>query len=174
MKASRGIVVPMLAIIVGVAMMVGAVSMCLSKVEENDNIASDLPVVLSITPWDAPPETDLPNYENGMVMVVNQAYDMLLSYTTSINIIDSIIKVKFTKVGVTLTTDDVILTWCVVGDATSIDVDLEVVGDDLIGVVGDPLSLNVGDSAIEYYANLAYTSSGDYGFDLWVEGSLAP
>ena len=170
MRTSRGIVVPMLAIIVGVAMMVGAVSVCLSNVETNVNEASDLPVELTIKLAEVGPGLDIPNYENGLVMVVNQPYDMLLSYTSTLALLENAIVVGFTTP--TMNPSEIELERYVDGTSTWEKVTLTLVDGVIRGEFPEVVSLSAGGEVSEL-ASLTYKSPGSYSFNLWVEGTLA-
>ena len=169
MRTIKAIGIPLLAILVGCTMLVGAVSMCWSNVVENVNTASH-PVTLSIETTDATPGIDLPNYTATAVMFVNQSYDMLLNYTTTVGILDSIIAVKFTKASMNLT--DVNMTWYDVGTTTWKSVELTSSGDVLRGTLDAQVPLSA-EGSMSYYANLTYMAPGNYTFESWVECELA-
>ena len=143
--------------------------MRLSNVVENVNTASELPVTLSVETTIGTPTIDRPNYTDGSAMVVNQPYDMLLSYTTTIDIVGSYIMVQFTTPNTN--TDDVDLAWCAVGDTAWAYVDLTSSDGVLTGTLGAPVSLD-SVSEVSYYAILTYKASGVFNFDLLVVGEL--
>ena len=172
MRTSRGIVVPMLAILVGVSMMVGAVSVCLSNVVENNNSVglpvTGLPITLSIAATTATPGGDLPDYTSGQLLL-GQKYDMLISYTTTQAFEAGAIIVEFSKVDISPA--DVVMSWADSGgiwnEMTWVDS-----GSVMTGILGGVGTQPAGGET-NYYAHLTYTITGDFTFKVWVEGELA-
>jgi hypothetical protein len=166
MKAIKGMGMPILAIIVGVGMIVGAVSIVrLSNVVNNDNIVG-LPVSIQITSTTATPGGDLPDYTAGLV-ALNVAYDMKVSYTTSKALSTASIIVEFSMTGINTT--DVVMNWTDAGSWTSMVWTDN--GDVLHGILGYVGTQPAGATPV-YYATLIYTVTGSFNFKVWVEGSL--
>ena len=153
----------MLAIIVGVAMMVGAVSMCLSNVVENNNTVG-LPITISILPatTTAALGGDLPNYASGHV-ALGQKFDMLVSFTTT-EVIDYVsIIVEFSKVDINVT--DVDMGWATTDALTWATISWTDSGDVLRGTLGIAGG-QPADTTGNYYAYLCYTATGSFTFKM--------
>jgi len=166
MKSRNGMSLPILAIVVGLSMVVGAVSIVrLSNVVNNDNQVG-LPVTIQITSTSTTPGGDLPDYAAGMV-ALDVAYDMKVSYTSTKNLVTATIVVEFTKTGINAT--DVVMKWTDAGIWASISWSDN--GDVLHGNLGLTGSQSAG-GTVNYYATLCYTVTGSFNFKVWVEGSL--
>ena len=166
MRTRTSWILPILAIVVGFGMIVGAATIIrLSNVVENQNNVG-LPVVLQLNPTTATPGGDLPNYVAGSVMQ-SQAYDMQVSYTTSKALNDAAIIVEFSKTGINAT--DVLMEWTASTTWTSITWTDN--GDTLRGTLGAVGSQGIG--AVNYLAKLTYNVQGDFTFKVWVEGSMS-
>jgi hypothetical protein len=166
MKARNGMGLPILAIIVGMGMIVAAVSTVrLSNIVSNDNQVG-LPVTIQVTSTSTTPGGDLPDYAAGMV-ALDVSYDMKVSYTTSKALTTASIIVEFSKTGINVT--DVVMNWTDAGSWSTISwTDNGNVLHSTLGYVGTlPAGANV-----NYYATLIYTVTGSFNFKVWVEGSL--
>jgi len=166
MKAISGIVMPILAILVGLGMLVGAVSvMRLSNLVENTNDIAELPIVVSIQATTTTPDGDLPDYQSG-ALTIGVAYDMRIVYDTSVALDSAAIVVEFSKVGITPT--DLTMDWQD-GNHVWEGMTWTDSGDVLTGTLGFVGTQPI-DSIVGYYAKLTYNVPGDYGFKVWVEG----
>ena len=171
MRTIKAIAVPLLAIAVSCAMIVGAVSiMRLSDVVENVNTVTELPVSVSILPTMNTPGTDLPNYTAGMV-VVDKSYDMVVNYTSSLTIYSPAIVVKFSS-DTDIDTTSLTMQWAT-NETAWVDVTWDDTGGIITGTFGAIASVSP-NTPLDYYLNLTYKEPGDYTFKLWVEGSLTP
>lgn len=165
MNANRGLVLPMLAIIVGLGMMVGAVSvMRLSNVVENVNTV-ELPIVVQVQSTTTTPDGDLPDYQAGELLP-SLKYDMRITYTTSEALDAAAIIVEFSKVGISPT--DITMLWKD-GNPTWTSMTWADSGDVLTGTLGFVGTQPAG-SVVGYYATLEYEVPGVYTFKVWVEG----
>lgn len=158
---------PILAIILGFGMIVGAVAIVrLSNIVENTNV-SELPITVQLKSTSLTPGGDLPDYAPGP-MVPGQTYDTVVSYTTTKAVDSAAIIVEFAKTGINAT--DVLMSW------TDVSVWHSIVwtdnGDVLHGTLGFVGSQPAGAIA-NYYATLSYAVTGTFNFKVWVEGSMA-
>ena len=156
---------PVLAILVGIGMLVGAVSvMRLSNVVENAN-SVELPIVVSLSGTTETPDGNLPDYVAGDVLP-GMAFDMRITYFTASAIEAGAIIVEFTKVGVSST--DITMSWKD-GNPTWTPMIWVDSGDVLKGTLGFVGSQPAGET-VGYYAVLTYNTPGEYIFKVWVEG----
>jgi hypothetical protein len=168
MRPNRGIVMPMLAIIAGIGMMAGAVSMlCISNVVENVNTVEEVPVEIGIQSTSTTPDGDLPDYAPGPMMV-GVAYDMYVTYTTTRALEDAVIIVEITKYEIAA--QDVTFAWADGGNGWS-NISWADSGDVLTGELGYKGSIPSGEGA-NYYGALSYHTPGTYTFRMWVEGTV--
>jgi hypothetical protein len=165
MKTWTGIGMPVLAILVGIGMLVGAVSvMRLSNIVENAN-SVELPITVSISTTTTTPDGDLPDYQAGD-MLPGLKVDMRITYLTIEAIDAGAIIVEFSKVGIAPT--DISMSWKD-GNPTWTPMVWTDSGDVLKGTLGFVGSQPAGET-VGYYAVLTYNTPGEYTFKVWVEG----
>ena len=157
---------PILAMVVGLSMIVGAVGLVrLSNIVSNDNQIG-LPVAIEIQATNGTPGGNLPDYASGF-LTQGQTYDMLVTYTTTKALTSAAVIVEFTKTGINTT--DVLMSWTVSGP-TWTGIEWTDNGDVLRGTLGAVGSQGIG--TVNHYASLAYVVGGDFNFKMWVEGSV--
>lgn len=162
---TKGIIMPLLAILVGCGMLVGAVSvMRLSNVVENVNTV-ELPIEVHLESTSTTPDGDFPDYQAG-ALLTGATYDMRIVYTTDVGLESAAIIVQFTKGDIAIT--DVTMSWKD-GNPTWADVVWTDSGDVLTGTLGF-VGSQPADSTVNYYAKLTYNMPGAYSFKVWVEG----
>ncbi len=168
MRTTRGVVLPILAVLIGCGMIVGAVSVIrLSNVVENTNDIAELPIVIGISATTTTPGGDLPNYQSGSLMPTT-SYDMKITYSTTVALGSATIVAQFVKVGISAS--DVTVAWT---DATVWStISWTLSGDSLTGSLGYTGTQSVGATA-SYWAKLTYNAPGTYDFSVWVEGWIA-
>ena len=173
MRTIKAIGIPLLAILVGCTMLVGAVSICLSNVVENENSVglpiTGLAITLSILPTTSTPDGDLPDYTSGQLLM-GQKYDMLISYTTTKAFDAGKIIVEFSKADIVST--DVAMSWTDGEDPWVAMAWNDSVAGVLTGTLG-AVGTHPANSETNYFAHLTYTVTGDFTFNVWVEGELA-
>lgn len=165
MRMGKALAMPLMAIILGVSMMVGAVSvMRLSNIVETENTV-ELPITVSVSPTTLTPDGDLPDYQAG-TLLPGVTYDMRIAYLTLTALGSSAIIVEFEKVGISPT--DVTMLWKD-GNPTWTAMVWEDNGDTMKGTLGF-VGTQPANEVVGYYAQLTYNTPGDYTFRVWVEG----
>jgi len=177
MKATKSALSgPILAILVGVAMVVSAIGIVSNTVEKENNVvprpisgeavnitllpADDLSAVLRGTALD---------YAAGDVYAC-QAYVMKLSYAVNISVTNMVLMFQFSKS--VINTTDVFLNWTD-GDHAWTSLSFTVNGDTILAsFVPGTENYAKGDTA-RYYLSLTYAVLGAFDFKVWAEGNLA-
>jgi len=167
MKARNELIIPLLAIVVGVGMIVTAVGIVrVSNIVERNNQVSD---VSSLVHIEIQPPTSGLDWVNGSALV-GTTYNCKVYWSATAAISSANVVVTFQK-SLVINTTDINMSWSM--GATTPIVFQSTAGDTIHGIIGLPsYNMAAGESAT-YDIQLTYNVPGDYNFQLYVEGAPA-
>ena len=166
MKARNGLIIPLLAILVGVGMIVTAAGVVtVSNIVPRHNEVTDVTSLMHI---DIQASSTLPNWANGSASI-GTVYNCNIFWSSTAAIHSVSVVVLFQKPSIATT--DVSMTFMQLPGSVWTPVTFEpgTASDTIRGTLGSPFAVGAGESAT-YAIQLAYNVPGNYAAQLYVEG----
>jgi hypothetical protein len=169
MKARNALVMPIVAIFVGLAMIVSAGMIVSNVIEKQNHVLPTTVIWLEMrnTTLPTPIGPDLLNYSDGdQYMSVPMDFNLYVKANATVSVVS--VFVEFDKT--TINATDVTMAWAD-GDGPWHNVVWTVGTGSMAGNLWSVLGYSSGNDA-NYYVKLTYNVPGDFSMKMWAEGTL--